>query len=369
MPETAVNTVDFEVTVDSTTLKLHEKGGEGEKVKLIRVTLDSEGPAQFELVLHTYTTKQPVEYPGSAYQIGAEVKVKLGYKESGTEELFDGLATRVDATFHELDSPHYRLAGYDRLHMLTRGRYTEHWQSVKYSDIVSAVAGNFSLSADCDATSESYDHVSMNNETYYSFLQGLASRSGRLLGCEGKKILFKEPKPSGGEVATLVFGENLRRARFTSSSAGQVSKVWVLGYDPEANKQIIGKAGSSDITATKGGSQLGAELVDSKFGQGGDRKNELWITDVAAKTQSDVDNIAKAALNLIAEKFSRVEAECEGDPAILPHTKIKFEGVTNIFEGEWYVISAVHEYAAGTGSSKGYRTKLVARRAAWSPPS
>jgi phage protein D len=367
MTEPQFSDIAFEATVDTVTLKNLQTENEGNKVRLIRVTLDSEGPAQTEIVVHQSRESQDAVYPGSAYKIGVPVKVKLGYADT-LEEVFDGLATRVDALFPEDDSPSYRVTGYDRLHLLSRGRSSDSWQSVTYSDIVSAVAGNFGLGADVDATSETYDHVAMNGETYFAFLQGVARRTGRLLGCKGTQLLFKEPVP-GGSVATLTYAANLKRARFTSSSTGQVNKVWVFGYDPEQNQQIIGKATSSDIVVTKGGSQWGAELVSSKFNQGGDYKNQLWITDAAVKTQSGVDALAKAVLNDIAEKFSRVEAEVEGDPKIKPHETVTFEGVTSVFEGDWYVISAVHEYVVqGKQKKGGYRTKFVARRGGWTPP-
>ena len=330
-----------------------------DQVHAIRVDQVANGPDLFDFLVHA-EDEEEITFPNDSYKVAAEVEIKMGYDDS-PESLFKGEVGRIDAFFHELDPPKFTIAGFDRLHRLTRSRVTKHWENVTYSDVVSAIAGDHGLTPDTDSTSITFDYISMNGRSYLSFLQELAQRVGFELNCDDKKLQFKKSRADQSSVATLKFGDNMKRGKFRMQTAGQVTKVRVAAWDDVNKEQVLGEATDSDVTNKLGASKVGPAVAKTGFDEA-----EYWVSGYAARTQAEVDEVAKAIMNDKADGFLRLEAECEGDTAIKAGTVVTVEGCTAHFDGDYYVVRAIHLYDIGSGPGKGYRTKIVAQRPGWS---
>ncbi|MCA9563070.1 MAG: phage late control D family protein, partial [Myxococcales bacterium] len=176
----------FELVVDGTKIE----GAERDRIKYVRVFQYADGPDRFEFAVHTEMQMER-EFPNaSAYKLGAAIEIKTGFDGTGTT-IFKGEVSRIEGAFGPDTKPTFKVIGFSYDHRLSRQRLTEHWESQKYSYIVSDIAGRCGLSADCTATSETYDYVSMNNQTYLSFVLELARRVGYEVTCDDKKLVFK----------------------------------------------------------------------------------------------------------------------------------------------------------------------------------
>ncbi|MBN1946175.1 MAG: phage late control D family protein [Bradymonadales bacterium] len=333
-------------------------------VRGIRVDMVNDGPDYFELALFNdeESGEGTIAFPGAdKFKIGNPVEIKLGYDETMVS-LFKGEICSAEAVFHESDPIKYIVGGFDKLHRLTRGRKTEHWLDMKYSDVASDIASKGGLSGDAQGTSVTHKYISMNNQTYLSFLIDMARRVNYEVNVDDAKLLFKKERTSEASVATYTFGGEppvLKRARFNVQTAGQVTKVRVFSYDQQQKKQIIGESAALTRNAL-GGSSEGPALVMEKFGDA-----EYWISAYPAYTQAEVDEVAKAIFDEMAYKFVQVEGEIEGDPNIVPGTVITLEGVTDQFSGDYYVIRAIHSYVNKPGAGGGYNTKIFCSRPSW----
>lgn len=355
MSDTDVRFSTFTVSVDGSDL---DDAGK-EKVRSIRVEQTTEGPALFSCTLNNPEEQVDPNFPDDKFKIGASVEIKLGYDDA-PESLFKGEVTRINGIFAESEAPGFEIVGFDWLHRLTRNRVTKHWESVSYADVVSAIASDNGMSGDTDSTSITHDYVSMNGTTYLAFVLELAKRVGYDVWCEDKKLCFKKSRASESSAVTLTFGTDVKKARFRVQSAGQVTKVRVAAWDDVKKEQVIGEATDSDVTDKLGTSKVGPKVVDV-FGDA-----EFWVSGYAARTQAEVDEVAKSMMNDKAMEFARVDAEVEGNPAITAGSVVTFDGVSGHFNGDYYVMRAIHMWDAGSGPAKGYRTRLLAQRPGWS---
>ena len=331
-----------------------------DQVKSVRVDMVADGPDIFEIIINTEDEAE-MAYPNDDYKMAAEIELKVGFGDN-IETLFKGEISRIDATFHEQDPPTFRISGFDRLHRLTRGRFTQHWEQVKYSDVANDIASKTGLTPDIESTEITFDYISMNNQTYLDFLSELARRVSYELNVDDKKLVFKSERSDQSSVATLTYGDNLKRAKFSAQTSGQMTKVRVLAWDDAQKQQVIGEAQGGDVSPMLGGSTSGPDVAKDAFSIDAD----FWVSNYAARTQSEVDEVAKSIMNEIAHKFVRVEAECGGDTAIKAGSVVTFDGCTGHFNGDYYVVRATHIYEIGSGPGKGYRTRLICSRPAWS---
>ncbi len=350
---------DFEILIDGTAMSDDDK----KRVRALRVDMVADGPDLFDFTVNSEglaQTEEELPFPNSSYKVAAEVEVKLGYGDT-LVSLFKGEVGNIEVILHELDPPRFVIGGFDRLHRLTRSKVTRHWENVKYSDVASEIASEAGLSGETDSTSITFDYVSMNGRSYLSFLQEIARRVGFEVNCDDKKLLFKKGRSDQGSVATLKFGDNLKRAKIKMQTAGQVTKVRVAAWDDVKKEQVIGEATDSDVSPKLGASKVGPKVASTGFGDA-----EHWISGYAARSQAEVDEVAKSVMNSKASNFVRLEAELEGDTAIVAGSVVTMEGCSDHFNGDYYVVRATHVYDVGSGPGKGFRTKIVGQRPGWS---
>lgn len=201
----------------------------------------------------------------------------------------------------------------------------------------------------------------MTNQTPLSFLQHLARRVGFEVryDIDSGNVLFVKPKTTEAAVATLKYGEGLKRAKFRAQTAGQATKVIVKANSDKDDKTITGESTESDVDKL-GGSTSGPAVASDIWGDA-----EYWITGYAASSQAEVDEVAKAVMNEIAYEFIQAEAEVEGDVTIFAGKVVEVEECSDHFSGKYYVVRAIHVYDVGGGPNKGYRTLLTLKRSAW----
>ncbi len=184
------------------------------------------------------------------------------------EKLLAGEVTAIEAEFSPAGS-FTVVRGFDQAHRLFRGRVSESYRNVTYSDVARLVARRAALPVGrIDDSRTVHPHVAQGNESDWQFLSRLAAEIGFEVAVVEGKLDFRTPTqseeaPEAGDHTTvdplaLVPGTSLLRFRSTVTSAEQVKEVVVRGWDV-ANKQVVvGRAPAGTTSA-----QLGVDPVRS----------------------------------------------------------------------------------------------------------
>lgn len=338
-------------------------------VKRVNIDYVQDGPDMFSVTFVNQSAESqtsPVFTDGqykSAFKEGQEITLELGYtgEGGGMTKMLVGEVVGVEVDFREHDSATFTVRGYDKLHRLSRGRKQRTYMNMKDSDIAKQIAGEMGLGADVDDSGKIHDHVFQNNLSDIDFLYSRARFINFEMDVEDDTLKFKRPQMQNGGGTTYKWGENLKRIRFSMSTAQQVDEVQVRGWDPATKKEIIGRATSGDELSKMGGNQTGSQAQAGQYGGG---KRMQVISNVPLTDQEMADNIAKARFNELAMNYLTGEAEVEGDMSIKAGSVVSFEGTGAQYDGDYYVVSAVHNLRPGNGPGTGYTTRFQFKRTA-----
>jgi phage protein D len=294
---------------------------------------------------------------------GDEFEVKLGIAKA-EQTVFKGEVTGIEPTFIQGDQ-RVVIRGLNYLHRLTRGKKSVAYVNVTDKDIVKKVCEAHGLSAvfGNDAPTQKYPHVYQHNMTDLEFLRA----RGALVGCQvyvdfDKKLHFGKRTEKVSSIKLELGGAggqaNLERFMPRLSTANQVSKVIVRGYDPKTKKEIIGEAERSS-------SKLGDETGTKVTNQSHPDVQAVYI-EVPVRDKQHADNIAKGLLEERLMKFITGEGVAQGNPELAPGLIIEVSVNDGRFNGKYHVMAVRHRYVHGGPLS--YRTEFKFERDAHSKP-
>ncbi len=283
----------------------------------------------------------------SGLKVGATVTVSVFSDATpGGEKLITGEVTALEAEF-DPDGTMTIARGFDHSHRLFRGRVTETYTNVTYSDVAARVARRAGLQVGkIEPSTTVHAHVSQANVTDWQFLKGLASEVGYEMGCFNGKFEFRKPTesaegPGKGTLATddalqLTLGANLLRFRAIVTSAEQVKEVRVRGWDMRQKRELVGIAPAATKSAT-----LDVKPTDlaSIFGN----PNYVGV-DTPYATQAEVDGAAKALAEQIAGAFAEFEGVARGNPKLRAGKAVSLGLVKEPFDGHYTLTTTRHVY-------------------------
>ena len=339
------HTSKFETTVDGQVLPAHLDAA------VLQLTVENSVklPDSFSIAFRD-PHREVLE--AAKVTIGSKVEIRV-FSETAPqgEKLVTGEVTAVEA---ELDSEATVtvVRGLDLSHRLSRGRVTESYANVTYSDVATKVARRAGLETGAvDPTKTVHDHVSQGNVTDWDFLNGLAREVGFHVGVIDGKFEFRKPKdssaaPSAGSYTSLdplqlVMGKDLLRFRAVVRSSEQVSEVQVRGWDMKQKKAVVGTAPAKTTSAV-----IGTTPTDlaGKFAS-----RPYVGVDVPYDKQSEVDAAAAALAEDVASSFAEFEGVARGNPQIRAGRAVSLSLVKAPFDGKYSVTSSRHTYDPETG--------------------
>jgi phage protein D len=283
----------------------------------------------------------------AGFKVGSKLKV-MAFNQTAPngDRLFTGEVTALEADYDPTGTMTV-VRGYDPSHRLFRGRVTETYQNVTYSDVARTVAQRAGLEVGrVDAAPTVHPHVSQANIDDWQFLQGLAAQIGFEVGCVDGKFEFRSPRqstaaPANGTLATndplqLTLGSNLLRFRSIVTSAEQVKEVRVRGWDVKQKREVVGVAQAATTTAT-----IGVQPTDlaAIFGDRG-----YVGVEVPYATQSEVDAAARALAEQIAGAFAEFEGVARGNPKLRAGQAVSLGLVKAPFDGKYVLTTTRHCY-------------------------
>jgi phage protein D len=276
----------------------------------------------------------------SLLAIGKQVEISgKASGENNITPLMKGEIVAIEPDLDQETGTMVAIRGYDKSHRLHRGKKTRVFQQVTDSDIVSSIAQECGLEINIESTSEIYEHVFQDDRTDMDFVHDRARHAGFVVHVENGKLFFQKGSTSRNKVATLEWGHDLISFQGRFSSANQVAKSEVHGWDVKQKKAIVGIKVSPQGTPTVDGERHGGNLAQRSFGMA-----QEVINNHPVKTVGEAEMIAQAVLDDKCHNFFQAEGTCHGNPAIRAGKEVEIKGIGNRFSGQYMITRAVHHY-------------------------
>jgi phage protein D/phage baseplate assembly protein gpV len=281
--------------------------------------------------------------------IGKEVEISAR-GESGRAKLMVGEITACETNFKHGVGATMVVRGYDQSHRLNRGRQAKSFVQVTDSDIATKIARELGLKVEADSTTEVHEYVLQDNQTNLEFLESRAKRIGFRVLVEGDTLYFKRIPKEGTEVPVLEWGVNLSEFNARLTTSKQASEVEVRGWDPQAKREIVGRANRAQDMPEIGERRQGGQVAGAAFSTAG---KEIVVNRVVG-TQAEADALAQSRCEEMGGDFIQAEGVCGGNPAVCAGAMVELKGLSNRFQGRYRITHALHHYDA-----KGYNTRFT----------
>jgi len=287
---------------------------------------------------------------GLAVGSTVEVAVATG-SAAGELPLVAGEVTALEMT-HDAAGTMTVVRGLDHSHRLHRGRVTETYDDVTFTDVARAVATRAGLElGHLEESGTVHTQVVQHNQTDWDFLNRLAGEIGFEVGCLDGRFEFRPPTgaaggPAPGDLATedplaLTLGLDLLRCRALVTAAEQVGDVVVRGWDVARKRALVGSAPAAAD---------GAEVGVTPAGLAGVFGSPTHVgTGVLYGTQAEVDDAARAQAARIASAFAEIEGVARGNPRLRAGTVVSLGLAGEPFDGTYTLTSTRHRYDARDG--------------------
>ena len=272
--------------------------------------------------------------------IGKEIEVS-GKAEgaSSATQLTKGEVVAVEPEFTEDAGTTVAIRGYDKSHRLHRGKKTRVFQNMTDSDMISDIAQEHNLDVQVDSTTVVHEHVFQDHQTDMEFVLDRARRAGCFAYVENGTLHFCRPA-SQNSVATLEWGGNLTDFRARLTSAEQVTRSEVHGWDIMQKQAISGSQDTPQGTPTVNNQSHGGDMASNALGV----TAEDFINNRPVATQGEADILAQVALNERCQAFFHAEGACRGNPAVRAGKEVEVSGIGNRFSGRYLITRAIHRY-------------------------
>ena len=281
------------------------------------------------------------------------VEIKAGGAEEGAPKtvVFKGEICAIEPLYKAQGDSRVVIRAFNKMHRLLRGKKSKTWQSMSDQDIVSSIAGNAGLSAECGSDPKiTHEHVYQHNQNDLEFIRVRAARLGFSVWCEDTKLYFDKPKvdqDSGIELKLEEAAEHhLKAFHARASTATVIKKVTVRGWDPKKKEEIVGEAEAAN-------SPLGSTNAASAAGDHG--QAVTFTVDHPIFSVAEAQAIAKAKLGEMNMGYLTGEAECRGHgeykPGIVVKITVNAETADDRFNGKYLVNGVTHKYTHGSGQN------------------
>lgn len=277
------------------------------------------------------------------FQIGTAVEVLHSTPSGAESKVFKGevVAIGIDqagTTLHQ-----FVVEAFDKSHRLAHSSQIRSFTKMKYSDIVSKIAGEIGMSASVSDTRHVHDYV-LQTGTNRTLLDEMALKTGMEWFVDEDKLVFRPIPKSAGTEVTLGVELFKFRARYSGSThTGQVS---VRGWDPKTKKAVVGIDSSSSATPTGASDPLKISQMRTAS-KGISNAGKMTTAALSVETQGEADQIAASLANRNAAHELTARGELLGDPAVKVGGRLTIKGVGNTMGGDYYLNTVEHVFGNG----------------------
>jgi phage protein D len=272
--------------------------------------------------------------------IGDEIEISLGHISAASPKpVFTGEVVTFEPEFTHA-SALIAVRAYDKSHRLQRNRRSATFQDMTLADVVQKIVLAAGLQAGTiESTSTVHPFLQQSMESDLDFINRLAALENCEFGFAEGRAFLQQRRNGSGPVPTLDWRKNVKSFKPRMSAAQQHDTVKVTSYDPVTRAAVVGEASQPGTIP-----RPAQEARDKAKSFGG---SELLVSDRVANTADEARTIAQSTLDRLASGSFEAEGTMEGDPAVKVGGKLKLEGFTSRFDGEYLVTSVTHVYGHG----------------------
>lgn len=199
---------------------------------------------------------------GGDYLPGKKIDIKVG-SVSKKDSVFKGIVVHqgIRNLGGQVNELVVRCS--DEAVKLSLGRKSAYYQKMKDSAIISAVVGDYGLSAQVDTTSDEHQQMVKYQSNDWDFIVSRAEANGLLTYTEDGIVKAKKPTASGSADLIVDFGKDVLSYELGMESRFQTPSVTCQGWD--LKNQALAEGKSSEPTLNKQGNFNGKQMA-SKLG-------------------------------------------------------------------------------------------------------
>ncbi len=279
---------------------------------------------------------------------GKEFQVKIG-----TEEIFKGKITALEAEFPEGKAPTITVLAEDALQNLRMTRRTRTFEDVSDEDVIRRIAQDHGLTPKINVTSPTHKTVAQVNQSDLAFMRDRARSIDAEIWIKDKELNVKTRSNRGQEKLQLKYGAQLREFCVIADLANQRTKVTASGWDVSAKEAIKKEASDSAISGELGSDESGIGILKKAFGE---RKESIVHT--TPITGQEAQTVADSFMKTIARQFVVGRGTAEPNAKLRVGAFVELDGLGKIFNGKYYVAEIAHIF----DNAKGFRTEFRAER-------
>jgi uncharacterized protein involved in type VI secretion and phage assembly len=287
-----------------------------------------------DLCILTFTTL-PNQNPPASFELAKEFTVSMKVGTTPPVVIFDGEVTCIEFEGHG-KRRNFVVQGQDRLHRLFRGDFNRVFTKKTASNIVTSMAGEAGLTAQCGTTSVQHEHLQQHNETNGDFIARLASELNFHVAADGSKLVFDKIGSGGDSREKLAFGRDLLSFGARATAASFQEKSEVRGWDEVKKEAIIGTASGGDADIDD---KVTAAASPFKAAQAG----TLLIRE---GIKAHLDEIAKASVERSIDANLQAEGTCNGNPKLQVDKLVEVANVCARYNRKYRLSHVRHRWSA-----------------------
>ncbi len=279
---------------------------------------------------------------------GKALKIKLG-----SDVLFDGRITALEAHFGQARPPEIVVLAEDRCQDLRMTRRTRNFNDVSEADVFSQIANEHGLSPNIDVSGPTYRVLAQINQSDLAFMRERARSIDAELWMDGSTLNVKSHANRGGNPLELGHGRNLHEFNVLADLAQQRTSVAVNGWDIAGKSGLQFEATDSVISNELNGDTSGISILQSALGA---RKEALAHT--VPLNSAEAQAMAETYFKLAARRFVVGRGVADTDARLRAGAGVRITNVGPLFSGQYYVTEVMHLY----DTAMGLRTEFRAER-------
>ena len=292
---------------------------------------------------------------------GKRLELWMGYR-GALRKMLTGEITSLRAAFPASAPSTLAISGLNVLHRFRTKQESRTYLDKTDSEIADEIGGRLGIDIDpARGTDEPrLPYLLQDNQYDIVFLRERAHRIGYELmveeagdGSDARpKVKFAPSTAIRRPTYALTYGKSLIEFQPELTTANQVAKVTVRGWDA-VNKRKIEKTVDRSSLATKGvGEKGGQAAIDKSISA----KEEIVATK-PVQTEAEAEKLATEILEGIAKEMVKGHGSVTGLPDLRAGTVLMIDGLGDRFSGRYFVFSTTH----AIGDS-GYTTQFECRR-------
>jgi phage protein D len=282
------------------------------------------------------------------FDFGKSLSIKVG-----TESIFEGRITALEAHFPDGAAPQLAVLAEDRLQDLRMTRRTRTFVDVTDADVMKQIAGDHGLTPEVTVDGPRHRVLAQVNQSDLAFLRERARAVGVELWLGGGKLHAKPRSARGQESVRLVYRRELREFSALSDLAGQRTTVSVNGWDVASKRALTHEATDAAISSEVSGQESGVAILKSALGE---RKEA--IAHAVPVTSDEARVRAESYFRLMARRFVTGRGVAEPDPRLRVGASADLQQLGPLFSGKYYVADVRHLF----DTTHGMRTEFTAER-------